>query len=276
MKNDWRVIRMSELLAEEKNENAIDELVYNPPYAVKNNCLYEIVTVKEQIVLVKLADFVPTLTAEITRDDGAEQTKQFKVSAIHKSGITLPEVTVSADEMQSMKWLLNRWGTYGAAQPKQNVLNKICRAILSTKTAVEFKTIYLQTGWKKINGEYVFLMTNADEKYAVELQGKLKNYSFGNKCSPDDLIFLSAMLENSFVMQNVMLPLLAVAFLCPLNHFLKNAGYEPKFVTSLIGKTGSRKSTLAALFLSFFGKFSSNDLPMSFHDTANSILSNIY
>lgn len=98
---------MSELLAEEKIEDAIDESVYDPPYAAKSGCLYEIVTVKDQVVPVKLADFVPVLVAEITRDDGMEQTKQFKVTAIHKSGITLPEVTVSADEMQSMKWLLN-------------------------------------------------------------------------------------------------------------------------------------------------------------------------
>lgn len=263
-------------MAEEKNEDMIYESFYNPPYVVKNNCLYEIVNVKDQVIPVKLADFVPVLVAEITRDDGTEQTKQFKVSAMHKSGITLPEVTVSAEEMQSMKWLLNRWGAYGAAQPKQNVLSKICHAILSTKTVVEFRTVYLQTGWKKINGEYVFLMPNAGRQISVELQGKLKNYFFRDKYSSDDLIYLSAMLENSFAAQNVMLPLLAVTFLCPLNHFLKIAGYEPKFVTALIGKTGSRKSTLAALFLSFFGKFSASDLPMSFHDTANSILSNIY
>lgn len=189
---------MSELLAEEKNEDAIDESVYDPPYAAKSGCLYEMVQIKEQIVPIKLADFVPTLTAEITRDDGVEQTKKFKVSAIHKSGITLPEVTVSADEMQSMKWMLNHWGAYGAAQPKQNVLSKICHAILSTKTAVEFKTVYLQTGWKKINGEYVFLMPNAQRQISVELQGKLKNYSFSNKCSKDDVIYLTAMIENSF------------------------------------------------------------------------------
>lgn len=263
-------------MAEEKNEDMIDESVYEPPYAVKNNCLYEIVNVKDQVIPVKLADFVPMLAAEITRDDGTEQSKMFKVGAVHKSGIILPEVTVSAEEMQSMKWLLNRWGAYGAAQPKQNVLSKICHAILSTKTVVEFRTVYLQTGWKKINGEYVFLMPNAQRQISVELQGKLKNYFFSSKHSKDDLIYLSAMLENSFAVQNVMLPLLAVTFLCPLNHFLKIAGYEPKFVTALIGKTGSRKSTLAALFLSFFGKFSASDLPMSFHDTANSILSNIY
>ena len=263
-------------MAEEKIEDAIDESIYEPPYVVKSDCLYEMVNVKDQVIPVKLADFVPVLVAEITRDDGTEQTKMFKVSAVHKSGITLPEVTVSAEEMQSMKWLLNRWGAYGAAQPKQNVLSKICHAILSTKTVVEFRTVYLQTGWKKINGEYVFLMPNTQRQISVELQGKLKNYSLSNKFSQDDLIYLSAMLENSFAAQNVMLPLLAVTFLCPLNHFLKIAGYEPKFVTAIIGKTGSRKSTLAALFLSFFGKFSASDLPMSFHDTANSILSNIY
>jgi len=267
---------MSEIMTEGKKAKLIDETVYNDPYVVKSNCLYEMVQVKDQVVPMKLADFVPTLISEITRDDGTEQKKMFKVGAVHKSGIKLSEQIVSADEMQNMKWLLNRWGALGAAQPKQNVLSKICHAIMLTKGEVKFETMYLQTGWKKINGEYVFLMPTQNSPFTVELQGKLKNYSFTEKGSQEDLIYLSAMLENSFAPQCVMLPLLAVTFLCPLNHFLKSAGCEPKFVTALIGKTGSRKSTLAALFLSFFGKFSASDLPMSFHDTANSILSNIY
>lgn len=267
---------MSEIMTEGKKAKLIDETVYNDPYVVKSNCLYEMVQVKDQVVPMKLADFVPILISEITRDDGTEQKKMFKVGAVHKSGIKLSEQIVSADEMQNMKWLLNRWGALGAAQPKQNVLSKICHAIMLTKGEVKFETMYLQTGWKKINGEYVFLMPTQNSPFTVELQGKLKNYSFTEKGSQEDLIYLSAMLENSFAPQCVMLPLLAVTFLCPLNHFLKSAGCEPKFVTALIGKTGSRKSTLAALFLSFFGKFSASDLPMSFHDTANSILSNIY
>lgn len=267
---------MSEIMTEGKKAKLIDETVYNDPYVVKSNCLYEMVQVKDQVVPMKLADFVPILISEITRDDGTEQKKMFKVGAVHKSGIKLSEQIVSADEMQNMKWLLNRWGALGAAQPKQNVLSKICHAIMLTKGEVKFETMYLQTGWKKINGEYVFLMPTQNSPFTVELQGKLKNYSFTEKGSQEDLIYLSAMLENSFAPQCVMLPLLAVTFLCPLNHFLKSAGCEPKFVTALIGKTGSRKSTLAALFLSFFGKISASDLPMSFHDTANSILSNIY
>ena len=70
--------------------------------------------------------------------------------------------------------------------------------------------------------------------------------------------------------------LLSFTFLSPLNHFLKAAGCEPKFVLLLSGKTGSRKSTLAALMLSFFGKFTASELPLSFRDTANSILHNAF
>lgn len=69
-----------------------------------------------------------------------------------------------------------------------------------------------------------------------------------------------------------MLTLLAFTFLSPLNEFLHRANCEPKFVLFLLGHTGTRKSTLAALFLSFFGRFSASDLPLSFRDTANSIM----
>ena len=253
-----------------------DETIYNEPYIVKDGCLYEQVTVKDQLADVKLADFVPMLKAEVTHDDGVEQKKLFRVAATHKTGLVLPEQTVSADEMQTMRWLLQRWGQYGAVVPKQNVLAKICHAIMQTKTEVRNETVYSQTGWRMIDGEWVFLMPRADSEYTVKLQGKLKSYRFTTPCDKESLFYLAVMLEGSFAPQSVLLPLLSVTFLSPLNHFLKAAGCEPKFVTALIGKTGSRKSTLAALFLSFFGRFTASDLPMSFHDTANSILSNVY
>lgn len=267
---------MNETLLAEEQSPQIDESIYNEPYIVKDGCLYEQIHIKDQLVDVKLADFVPILKAEITHDDGIEQKKLFRVAATHKSGLVLSEQVVTADEMQSMKWLLQRWGAYGATQPKQNVLSKICHAIMSTKSDVLHETIYAQTGWHKIGNEYVFLMPNKNSSHKIELQGKLCHYRFDEMCSADDLIYLSAMLDNSFAPQSVLLPLLSVTFLSPLNHFLKSAGCEPKFVTALMGKTGSRKSTLVALFLSFFGRFTASELPMSFHDTANSILSNVY
>ena len=68
---------MSEIMTEGKKAKLIDETVYNYPYVVKSNCLYEMVQVKDQVVPMKLADFVPTLISEITRDDGTEQKKMF-------------------------------------------------------------------------------------------------------------------------------------------------------------------------------------------------------
>ena len=263
-------------IAQEPIETGIDRSVYEQPYIVKDGCLYEEVTVKNKTEYVKLADFVPVLKAEVTYDDGTEEKKKFLISAVHKSGDVLSEQLVSADEMMSMKWLLQRWGQQGAAPPKQNTLARISYAIMQTKAEYKKETVYAQTGWKLIDGEYVFLMPNENSPYTVELQGKLNRYRFVSKCSPDEPVLVSAMLEKSIAPDRVMLPMLALTFLSPLCHFLKEAGCEPKFVTALIGKTGSKKSTLAALFLSFFGRFTASDLPMSFHDTANSILSNIY
>ena len=126
----------------------IDESVYHEPYVVKDGCLCERIKVKDQVIEVKLADFVPVLKAEITLDDGADRRKLFRVAGTYKDGTVLPEQTVSADEMQSMKWLLQRWGQYGAVIPRQNVLGKISHAILLTKQEVRNETVFLQTGWR--------------------------------------------------------------------------------------------------------------------------------
>ena len=41
-----------------------------------------------------------------TDDDGTDSKKVFEVSAEHSSGVMLPTVRVSADDMSNMKWLL--------------------------------------------------------------------------------------------------------------------------------------------------------------------------
>ena len=260
-----------------KNEiSSVDESVYRLPYLVEYGCLCEEVVTKHGVQHVKLADYVPVLTAEITRDDGTEQKKLFRVSAVHSSGVQMPEVTVTAEEMTAAKWMLARWGSLGAPQPKQSTQNKICHAIMNTKENVKRETVYLQTGWHRIKNEYFYLLPCENSNFSVELTGKLKNYHLSESCDDVELIYLADLLENGFVSEHVLYPLISIVFLTPLNHFLKLAGCEPKFITALVGRSGYGKSTLVAWFLSFFGTFHSADLPMSFHDTANSILANIY
>ena len=104
----------------------------------------------------------------------------------------------------------------------------------------------------------------------------MHGYGMERSCHLLDIQTAASLLWQPLAPEEIMLPLLSFTFLSPLNHFLKAAGCEPKFVLLLSGKTGSRKSTLAALMLSFFGKFTASELPLSFRDTANSILLNTF
>ncbi len=131
------------------------------------------------------------------------------------------------------------------------------------------------TGWKEIDGQWEFLLPG-DQAHSVQLPRKLRGYRAEEKGTAEDLAVLRRMLTDGPAEKAVLLPLLALTFLSPLNHFLAEAECEPKFVLSLIGKTGSRKSTLAALALSFFGSFTATELPLSFQDTANSIVHNSF
>ena len=253
-----------------------DDSLYKEPYYTKDGCLYEEVIKNGKTNMVKLCDYLPVLRSEITYDDGTDSKKVFEVSAEHSSGVMLPTVRVSADDMSNMKWLLEKWGALGSYSPTNNTTGKIRHAITMTKADISFQTIYSRTGWREIGGEWFFLMPQDDSALTVELQGKLRSYHF-NKCSTDsDIIYLAAMLDESFLPQRLNLPLLAVTFVSPLEHFMRLGSCEPKFITALVGKTGSRKSSSAAVYLSFFGNFNASNLPNSFHDTANSILSNIY
>ena len=108
------------------------------------------------------------------------------------------------------------------------------------------------------------------------MKGKQRNYRGADTCTENDLRKLFCFLRSDLMPDEIILPCIALVFLSPLNEFLRQIGHEPKFLLTLIGRTGSMKSTVAALMLSFFGNFSATDLPMSFQDTANSIVHNAF
>ena len=271
-----RVYSMKGVLIMTTENTKFDDTLYKEPYYTLDGCLYEEVIRNGKAIMVKLCDYLPVLRSEITYDDGTDRKKVFEVSAEHASGVTLPTVKVTADDMLSMKWLLEKWGALGSYSPAGNAAGHIRHAITMTKAEISFRTIYSQTGWREINGEWFFLMPQEDSPLTVELKGKLSAYHFNNSCADDELFYLTALLDDGFLPQRVMLPLLSVAFISPLEHFLRLAECEPKFITALVGKTGTRKSTTAAFFCSFFGKFTASSLPNSFHDTSNSILNSVY
>ena len=275
------------------------------PFEIRDNCLYVTTVSKRGSSTAKVCNFVPHIVSEKTVDDGAVTEKTLVLSGIHADGSTLPPVEVNGADLSNFNWLLDKWGAKCIIEVGQRCKDHLRYYIQTTSENAEQLTEYHVTGWKKIDGEWHFLLpheapfgkgscqlklteglqelsgdtcpaTNQIDYPNVTLKGKLRYYCGERNWSKTDLHTAKLLYTMPPARKEIIHPLLAFAFLTPLNEFLRQAGCMPKFTLFLTGRTGTRKSTIAALILSFFGAFTSTDLPMSFQDTANSITANAF
>ena len=254
-----------------------DNLVQYPlPYKVVDGCLCQETTKRNKPTTEKLCNFTAYIVNEVLFDDGVGTSRTMRIGGVHASGRKLPEIEVTASEFKKMDWVLERWGADCIIEPVPRAAERICAAIQSTATFENTKDVYYKTGWKNIDGKWDYLLPGAG-KHDVRLFGKLSRYEMAKDWSKSDLQTVWLMMKDKLIATKAIVwTLIALVFLTPLNEFLNQVLYMPKFVLYLIGRTGTRKSTLAALFLSFFGRFNSSDLPLSFRDTANSIMYNSF
>lgn len=253
-------------------ETAVQPL-YSHPYYAQDGKLYIEKQSRSGTYLEQLCNFTPRIVSEITFDDGQTVRKEYRIGGEDENGNPLPEVDVAADDLSKMDWLANHWPATLRLSVVSSVEKHVQCAMKETAVHAEQKYVFAHTGWIEIDGKFYYLLPNLGE-HEVRLCGKQKAYCGANTCKQEDVAYLNGFLQVDFIPHPVMLPCLALVFLSPLNEFLLRGGCEPKFILSLIGRTGSMKSTVAALMLSFFGHFTATELPMSFHDTANSILYN--
>lgn len=247
--------------------------MYAQPYTVLDGCLCIKKITKQGETYIQLCNFAPRIVCEITVDDGTEMTRRYLVSGTDEDGRTLPEVEVAAGVLEKMEWMLNQWDASLDIEVVSQVEKHIRHAMKSTAKYAAKKFVFAHTGWKEIDGEWEYLMPGG--KHDVRLHGKQQNY-FLAPVEDADCTSLVSLLRGDCLPAQIAYPCLALVFLSPLNEFLHRIGHEPKFILTLLGRTGSMKSTVAALMLSFFGSFSATDLPMSFRDTANSIIHNAF
>ena len=249
----------------------LNDLSFPAPYAVKDGNLGYMKSEKGgEPYFVKLCNFVPFIASQLIVDDGAETKVRVEIGGFDYRGHPLQTITVPDEKFNSLDWVRNNWGYEFNLETGQTVKDRIRYFLQATAVQADKKKVYAATGWKHINGQWEFLMPG-DETHTVCLEGRCGVYGFVRDENLDSVI-KSLALPYAVAPRKVMMPLVAFAFLSPLNSFLKKAQHEPKTILMLCGKTGSKKSTLAALICSFFGKFSTTELPLSFRDTANSII----
>ena len=222
--------------------------------------------------LVPLAQFAALPVEAVTRDNGAELRQDFVLEGVNHRGKRLPPVSVPAAKLAAMSWVLESWGLDANIMPGPAVKDRLRHAIVEAGgLSVQHRTVFEHTGWRKIDGRWVFLhgggAVGADG-LSVELEGALSAYAL-----PDQSGDMRPTLELLDVLpREVAVPLLGHVFLAPLCEFFERAGCPPLYILFLAGASGAKKTTAAALALAHFGQtFSASRLPANFHDTSGTL-----
>lgn len=255
-----------------KCDEGFAELFKGSDYTAINGNTFEIAEYRQ------LCNFVAWIVSEKTMDDGSgEPQKTYVIAGRHANGRALSRITISSGEFGSMNWVTDKWGLTCNINPGVAIKDRLRHCIQQISNKIDCEMEFTHTGWYH-DPQNGWIYLNGSESVGadsikVTLTGRLSNYFFPKS---DDTRLPNALKATFDVLKvtprKITLPLLAFTFLTPLNEFLKQAGYEPRFISILVGATNCGKSALTALFLSFFGKFNGGTLPMTFLDTGNAII----
>jgi hypothetical protein len=257
-----------EAAAEDDEMTNVPELVHSP-YRIVGGGLIRLMSTRGGEVPLKLTNFVARADEEIIRDDGADVSRFYRVSGESDRG-ALPPVDVPAALFGQMGWPAEAWGLAARITAERNAPNFTREAIELLSQGAPVRYEYAHTGLRTLpGGERAFLHAGGAigaEGVDVVLEPGLERYVLPAPSGPEE-IAEAVRLSFSFLdlaPLRITAPLLAAAYLAPLSEII-----VPDFTIWLWGYTGSFKSTLAALILSYFGNFSETNLPLSFQSTAN-------
>ena len=178
---------------------------------------------------------------------------------------------IPASDFAGMDWPIERLGAAAITYPNQRDYART--AIQSLSMTAEERCIYTHTGWRKVNGVWIFLHaggaiagTGAVADINVRLAGQMSRYELRLPASPDALATaVRASLKLAELGPEVIsLPLLAATYRAVLG--------DADFAIHLAGETGAFKSEVAALYQQHFGAAMNRlHLPGAWSSTGNAL-----
>src|SRR5262249_47314765 len=105
-------------------------------------------------VEVHLTNFDAQIVTDITRDDGAQVTREFEIEAVMDNGSF--QFSVQARGFNALHWVAQYLGARALGNPTPGARARTPHAIQSLSRPLS-RTIYAHTGWRKINDVWCFL-----------------------------------------------------------------------------------------------------------------------
>lgn len=261
-----------EIAEEERFENAAqqrqDVAKSAYPYGVEDGRIVHYRQTKDAVVADSLCNFDAEIQEEILLDDGAEAQRAFIVEGRLDTQAALPAARVPVAKFSSMNWVAECWGRRAIVNAGSSTRDHLRVAIQKLSPNARDRHVYTHTGWRTINNQWLYLSgSTADaDGFEVDLGSELQRYRLP-VCAEDRVGAMKVSLELLKVAPlKVSAPLLSAAFRAPLC-----TAHPQDLSIWLEGRTGSMKSTLAALFLGHFGEFSRTTLPGNWESTANQL-----
>lgn len=227
--------------------------------------------------ITKLTNILPAITKKITYTNGVDEETRYELVGyvLDNNDKKLGPIEIEERELTKLMNTItsNFIGesiNYGANSDKK--MREVVEII--GRQSVTEKIIYSHTGLIRKNGElrYLYHGGNIGVNENNEIETDLTDYNIQQYCFTDKEFDLRTALEIEYSLLEladlkIMIPLIATTFLSPLFSLLQEEGIIINYVLMIVGKTGTYKSSSAAIMLCHFGNFTVNTLPLSFRAT---------
>jgi hypothetical protein len=274
----WNAALQEELRKQEEEQSANEapESGSRPgaSYFVENGRIYRRRYDREgnEVSPEALCNFASTIETETTYDDGSGEIHHcFRVVGRLWNGEPLTAVDVPAGEFATMNWPIKHWGVRAIVSPGQGAKDHLRCAIQELSPHATRQTVYRQTGWRQIDGQWYFLHAGGAigtdgtvGRYTIDLPGNLALFSLPKPPEGKDLsrAVCASLRILELARERITSPLLGAVYRSTLGNI--------DFSLHLVGPSGSFKTEGASLAQRHFGPaLDSRHLPGSWSSTAN-------
>lgn len=223
---------------------------------------------------VQLANFDARILVEEIHDDGCgEPVRIYVIAGITEAGEILSEARVPASEFASMGWVAKSYGADAVLMGPPGGRERLRQAILLLSANKRKVTVYAHTGWRELDGRWVYLhgggaigSTGPLADIEVRLPDALARYEL--PAPPKGEALAAAIRSSLRILDLARDPLTFPNY----GLMLRSALGEADFAGHIVGESGAGKSEFASLIQQHFGPtMDRQHLPASWTGTANSI-----